>query len=130
VTGVDVTWSQPMADNRLFLDGSGTTAKPIPNNIATVTGTMTGEFYDSTFYAAFRSKAFASLVLTFAGPTAIATTFFPTIKITLPAIQIRGTSPTVGGADIVDQSIPFVAKYDGTNAPMKIEYTSTETAAW
>jgi hypothetical protein len=36
---------------------------------------MTGEFYDSTFYAAFRSKAFASLVLTFAGPTAIASTF-------------------------------------------------------
>jgi hypothetical protein len=31
---------------------------------------------------------------------------------------------------VLDQSIPFVTKYDGTNAPMKIEYTSTETAAW
>jgi hypothetical protein len=61
--------------------------------------------------------------VTFAGPTAIASTFFPTIKFTLPAIQIRGTSPTVGNADVLDQSIPFVTKYDGTNAPCKIEYT-------
>ena len=130
VTGVTATWNQPYAGERFFLDGSGTRAKPIPNGVATVTGTLTGEFYDSTFYAAFRSGAFAALVLTFAGPTAIATTYFPTIKITLPAIQIRGTSPTVGGADLLDMSVPFVAKYDGTNAPMKIEYTSTETAAW
>ena len=130
VTGVNLTWDQPMAADRFFLDGSATRAKPIPNNIASITGTLTGEFYDSTFYAAFRSGAFAALVVTFAGPTAIATTYFPTIKFTLAAIQIRGTSPTVGGPDLLGQSIPFVAKYDGTNAPMKIEYTSTETAAW
>jgi len=130
VTGVNLTWTQPRADGRFFLDGSGTRAQPIPNGVATVTGTLSGEFYDSTFYAAFRSGAFASLVLTFAGPTAIATTYFPTIKITLAAIQIRGSSPQVGGADLLDQSIPFVAKYNGTDAPMKVEYTSTETAAW
>jgi hypothetical protein len=130
VTGVNLTWTQPRADSRFFLDGTGTRAQPIANNIASVTGTLSGEFYDSTFYTAFRSSAFASLVITFAGPTAIATTYFPTIKFTLPAIQIRGTSPQVGGADLLDQSIPFVAKYDGTNAPFKIEYTSTETAAW
>ena len=130
ITGVNLSWDQPMAAERFFLDGSGTRAKPIPNNVASLTGTLSGEFYDSTFYAAFRSGAFASLVVTFAGPTAIATTYFPTIKFTLAAIQIRGTSPQVGGPDLLGQSIPFVAKYDGTNTPMKVEYTSTETAAW
>jgi hypothetical protein len=130
VTGVTLTWEQPYADGRFFLDGSGTRAKPIPNGVATVTGTLTGEWYDSTFYSAFRSGAFAALVVTFAGPTAIAASNFPTIKFTLPAIQIRGSSPQVGGPDLLDLSIPFVAKYDGTNAPMKVEYTSTETTAW
>jgi hypothetical protein len=130
VSGVDVTWEQPMALERFFLDGSGTRAKPIANGVATVAGNLTGEFYDSTFYAAFRSGAFASLVMTFAGPTAIATTYFPTVKITLAAVQIRGSSPQVGGPDLLGQSIPFVAKYNGTDAPMKVEYTSTETAAW
>jgi hypothetical protein len=130
VTSVNLAWNQPMRDDLYYLDGSGTRGKPVPNNVAGVTGTLGGVFYDSTFYAAFRSGAFAQLVVTFAGPTAIATTYFPTLKFTLPAIQIRGTSPTVGGPDILDQSIPFVTKYDGTNAPCKIEYTSTETAAW
>jgi hypothetical protein len=130
VTGVDLTWTQPYADGRLFLDGSGTRAKPIPNGVATVTGTLSGEFYDSTFYSAFRSGAFASLVLTFAGSTAIASTYYPTLKITLPAIQIRGTTPQVAGADLLAQSIPFVTKYNGSTAPMTIEYTSVETAAW
>jgi hypothetical protein len=130
VKGVSLAWNQPYRDDRFFLDGSGTIAQPIPNGLATVTGTLSGEWYDSTFYTAFRSGAFASLTITFAGPTAIASTFFPTIKFTLSAIQIRGNSPQVGGPDLLDTDIPFVAKDDGTNPPLKIEYTSTETTAW
>lgn len=130
VKGVNLTWNQPYRDDRFFLDGSGTIAQPVPNGLATVTGTMSGEWYDQTFYNAFRSGAFASLVITFAGPTAIASTFFPTIKFTMSAVQIRGTSPQVDGPDLLDLDIPFVAKDDGTNPPLKIEYTSTETAAW
>lgn len=130
VTGVNLSWSQPFADGRFFLDGSGTRAKPIANGIAGITGTLSGEFYDSTFYAAFRSGAFASLVVTFAGPIAIASTYYPTIKFTLAAVQIRGTSPQVGGPDLLGQSIPFVAKYNGTDAPLKVELTDTQTTAW
>jgi hypothetical protein len=130
ITGVSLAWEQPYADGRYHLDGSGTIAKPIPNGVATVTGTLSGEFYDSTFYSAFRSGAFASLVVTFQGPTAIAASNFPKIVFTLPAVQIRGSSPAVGGPDLLGLSVPFVAKYDGTNPPMKVEYMSTETAAW
>jgi hypothetical protein len=130
VTGVTLNWEQPMATSRFHLNSSAVIAKPIPNGVATVTGTMSGEFYDNTFYAAFRSGAFAALVLTFQGPTAIAASNFPKIVLTMPAIQIRGSSPQVGGPDLLGQDIPFVAKYDGTNAPLKIEYMSTETAAW
>jgi hypothetical protein len=58
------------------------------------------------------------------GPTAIASTYFPTFKNTFSAIQIRGTSPAVAGPDILSTDIPFVAKDDGTNPPWKVEYTS------
>jgi hypothetical protein len=57
--GRDLTWTQPFAEGRFFLDGSGTRARPIPNGLATVTGTLNGEFYDSTVLRAFRSGAFA-----------------------------------------------------------------------
>lgn len=130
ITGVNWTWTQPMKADRFFLDGSGVIAKPVPNGLASVTGTLTGEFYDNTAYAAFRSGAFATLVVTGTGPTAIASTFFPTFKNTFAAIQIRGSSPQVDGPDILDLSIPFVVKDNGTDPPWKIEYTSTDSAAW
>jgi hypothetical protein len=45
---------------------------------------------------------------------------------TMTNCQLRGTSPTVGGPDLIDVSIPFVVKYDGTNAPLKVEVTETK----
>lgn len=130
ITGINWTWTQPYADSRFFLDGSGTIGKPIPNGLATVTGNLTGEWYDTTFYSKFRDGAYASLVATAAGPTAIATTYFPTLKNTFSAIQVRGSSPEVGGPDLLDLTIPFVAKDDGTNPPWKVELTETQATAW
>lgn len=130
ITGVSWEWAQPFAADRFFLDGSGTRAKPIPNGLATVTGTLTGEWYDTTFYSKFRDGAFASLVVQATGPTAIASTYYPTFKNTFSAIQIRGSSPNVSGPDLLDLSIPFVAKDDGTNAPWKVELTDTQSSAW
>jgi hypothetical protein len=131
VTSVNWTWTQPFADSRFFLDGSATRAKPIPNGIATVTGTMESEYFDQTFYAAFRSGAFASLVCTATGPTAISGAEFPTFTNTFSAIQIRGSSPQVDDADLLNLSIPFVAKDDGVaTAPWVAVYKSTDSTAW
>jgi hypothetical protein len=131
VTAVSWTWTQPFADSRFFLDGSGTRAKPIPNGLATVTGTMDSEYFDQAFYAAFRSGAFASLVCTATGTTAISGAEFPTFTNTFSAIQIRGSSPQVGGPDLLDLSVPFVAKDDGVaTAPWVSVYKSTDSAAW
>lgn len=130
VRGVSWTWSIPYRDDRFFLDGSGTRAQPIPNGLATVTGTLDAEWYDATYYSLFRSGAFASLVITATNPTAISGTYFPTFKNTFSAIQIRGSSPQVGGADTLDQSVPFVAKDDGSNPPWLAQYTSTDSTAW
>lgn len=131
VTAVNWTWTQPFAADRYFLDGSATRAKPIPNGLATVTGTMESEYFDQTFYAAFRSGAFASLVCTATGTTAISGSEFPTFTNTFSAIQIRGESPQVGGADLVNMSVPFVAKDDGVaTAPWVSVLKSTDSAAW
>lgn len=130
VTGVSWTWTQPFADSRFFLDGSGTRAQPIANGLASVTGTLDAEWYDQTYYNLFRSGASASLVVTAQGPTAIAATYFPMFRNTFSAIQVRGISPTVSGPDLIDQSVPFVVRDDGTNPPWKAEYQSTDLAAW
>jgi hypothetical protein len=131
IRGVNWTWEQPMADGRFFLDGSATIANPVPNGLATVTGTLTGEWYDATYYNLFRSGAFAALVVTCTHPTAIESGQFPTWTNTFAAVQIRGSSPSVGGADILDTSIPFVAKDNGVaTAPWVSVYGSTDSTAW
>jgi hypothetical protein len=131
IRAVNWTWEQPFAADRFFLDGSGTRAKPIANGLATVTGTLTGEWYDSTYYDLFRSGAFASLVVTAVNPTAITGTTFPTFTNTFAAIQVRGSSPQVGGADLLDLSVPFVVKDNGVAAaPWVSAYRSTDSTAW
>jgi hypothetical protein len=130
-TSITWTWEQPYALERFFLDGSGTRAKPIPNGLATVTGTVAGEYVDQVFYAAFRAGSFASLVATATGTTAISGAEYPTFTNTFAATQLRGSSPTVDGPDLLGQSVPFVVKDNGVaNAPWVAVYKSSDSAAW
>lgn len=131
VTSVNWTWSQPYAAARLFLDGSGTIAKPIANGIATVTGTMAGEYVDQVLYAAYRAGSFAALTAIATGTTAISGSEFPTFSNTFSAVQLRGSSPQVDGPDLLNLSIPWVAKDDGiAAAPWVAVLKSTDSAAW
>jgi hypothetical protein len=130
VTGVDVNWSIPRAV-RPFLDGTATYGQPVVNGRAAVEGTINAEWGDTAYYDLFRSGAKVGLVITCASTTAISgSTAFPTFKMTMSNIQIRGGSPNVGGPDLIGNSYPFVVGYDGTNAPLKVEITETATAAW
>jgi hypothetical protein len=130
MTGVDLAWSIPRAQ-RGFLDGSATYGQPVVNGRAEITGTINAEWGNSEYYDLFRSGAMVGLVITCTGTTAISgSTAFPTLKLTMTNIQIRGGSPSVGGPDLISNSYPFVVGYDGTNAPLSIELTETATTAW
>lgn len=121
------TWTQPFKDDRWFLGTGGTRQKPIPNGFATVEGTLDLEWYDTSAYLAFRSGAAIALSFAFDGDV-ISGAYKDNITFTMSAIQPRGGSPQVGGPDVLDLSVPFRAGDDGTNPPLKIEYTSTDTA--
>jgi hypothetical protein len=132
VTGVNLNWSIPRAV-RPFLDGAATYGQPVVNGRAGIEGTINAEWDDTTvaYYDLFRAGTMVPIVVTVASTTAIAgSTAFPTMVYTMTSAQLRGTSPTVGGPDLIGLSIPFVVKYDGTNAPLKVEVTETATAAW
>ena len=130
VTSINWTWTQPYKLDRFFLNNSGTRAKPIPNGLATIEGTMNAEWYDTSFYDLFRSGAFASLVFAVEHPTAISSSHKPTLTNTWSAVQFRGTSPQVGGPDILTQNIPFTVKDNGTNAPWVAALKSTSSTAF
>jgi hypothetical protein len=132
VTGVDLNWQIPRAV-RPFLDGTATYGQPVVNGRAEIEGTINAEWDDTTvaYYDLFRAGTMVPIVVTVASTTAISgSTAFPTMVYTMTNAQLRGTSPTVSGPDLIGLSIPFVVKYDGTNAPLKVEVTETATAAW
>jgi hypothetical protein len=132
VSGVNLNWQIPREPKRV-LDGAATFGQPIVNGIATLEGTIDA-YWDATsvaYYDLFRAGTFVPIVVTVASTTAITgSTAFPTMVYTMPHSQLRGSSPTVGGPDLITSSIPFVVKFDGTNPPLKVEVTETRSTAW
>jgi hypothetical protein len=124
---LNFTWTQPYKTDRFFLGTTGTKAKPIPNGLPTIEGNIAAEWYDASAYQLFLSGAIVGVVFDFQGAI-IASTFKEQAKFDMPAIQVRGDSPTVGGPDVLDQAIPFKIGDNASAAPLTVTYMSTETA--
>lgn len=113
--------------DRRFLRGSAVKKKPIRASVPEFTGTAEMEFESLTQYAAFVAGTVAPLVITWTG-SEIASPYNFELEITLPAVQFQGDSPEVSLDAVPKQSLPFVVLYNGTDAAVTIDYTSTDTA--
>lgn len=132
VSGVKkVTLSIERPQNTELRYASGTTpnlkASPILNDYIKVTGSLDVDFMNKTdFHDRFSSDTSTSLVWLFVGPV-IASTYYETLKFTLPATFFDDTMATLSGPDVVSGSVPFTAQLDLTNGFITCEYTSTDT---
>ena len=126
VTKMVVKIERPLYDGR-YANNAGLKSEPIVNDVLSVSGTIDADFLDKTvFVDRFIANTGTSLVWEFVGPI-IASTFAQTFRIRLPRVRFAGDTPTIDGADVTKVSIPFEAKFDGTNYP-SIEYMSTDVA--
>ena len=80
-------------------------------------------------YADWVAGTQAQLVLTFTSPTTIAGGGPFKLTVTIPKVAYRGSTPKVGGPEIVMQPRPFKALADGENPVITIEQRTTDTAA-
>lgn len=126
VSSATLTISEPQATDRYFLGNTGLKGRPIVNGYFTADLQMTVDFADLTYYNKFTSGAISTVVLDFIGPV-IAGAFNEEIKITLSAVGWNGDTPNAAGPDILQQNVPVVVLDDGTNPPVQIAYTSTDT---
>ncbi|HEX6020626.1 MAG TPA: phage tail tube protein [Solirubrobacter sp.] len=107
--------------------GSGATkSNPITNDYPTSNPTITVDWASTTLRDNWVNGANSALVLDCTRNT-IASTYKEQIKFTMAAVGYNGDDPTVDGPGVLNQQIPFELLYDGTNAPLKIEYQSTDT---
>lgn len=126
VSDASITVNNNLNTDRRHLGNSGLKSEQHDNGFRAVSGTFTAEFSATTLYDLFAADTAAALVLTFTGPV-ISGAFNETVKITIPEIHLTGTTPTVGGPELITVPQPFDAAYDGTASPITVELTSTDT---
>ncbi|AEM87088.1 phage tail tube protein [Streptomyces violaceusniger] len=124
VRKVSVKIERPQAVERFYAGQAGLKKEPISNDQVKITGTLESDYVATTLDDLHTSDAATSLVWEFTGAN-IASTYYDTFRVTLPAIRLDEGPPVVDGFDVVKPSYNFTALYDGTNQP-KIEYISTD----
>lgn len=117
---------RPQETERFYAGQSGLKKEPISNDQVKITGNLESDYVATTLDDLHTSDAATSLVWEFVGPL-IASTYYETFRIVLPAIRLDEGPPVVDGFGVVKPTFNFTGLYDGTNQP-KIEYMSTDTA--
>ena len=105
-----------------FVLGSQVAQQPIASSLAEVTGTLTAEFVDATAYNRVINATHAAVVATFTDSTA------DTITVTVPVARFDGDTPSVGGPDILDQTLNFKGLFNGTDSPVTIAVKNGDSA--
>lgn len=122
IKSISIEGSNNLSDDRYFL-GSALRATPLENDKREYSGEMEMEFNTLGEYTRFRDATEVEVILTFTGAN-IASTFNYETKITMN-VRYDGSTPQVGGPDIVPHSIPFKVVDNGTTS-IKVEYQTTD----
>jgi hypothetical protein len=129
VTGVrkaTLVIERPLKTDRFYAGAAGLKAEQITNGAVTISGTLEVDFVDKALFVdRFIANTSTSMVLEWVGPI-IVSTYAYAFRFKLPQVFFTGDTPVLEGADVVNMSIPFEAKYDGTNAAVIAEYMSTD----
>lgn len=115
---------RPHDVERFYANGSALKKEPIENDQVKITGSLESDYVATTLDDLHTSDGATSLVWEFIGPL-IASTYFETFRLTLPAIKLDEGPPAVDGFGVVKPTFNFTGLYDGTNMP-KLELMSTD----
>ncbi|AKN71229.1 hypothetical protein QR97_16710 [Streptomyces sp. PBH53] len=121
---VSVKIERPQDVERFYAGQSALKKEPIENDLVKISGSLETDYVATTLDDLHTSDGATSLVWEFVGGL-IASTYYETFRITLPAVKLDEGPPVVDGYGVVKPTFNFTALYDGTNLP-KIEYISTD----
>ena len=140
VTGITITGATPMKEDRFGLGNAGLKSEPIENQIPTITGTLTTEFYSrAELYDVFRAATGQPFQLDFtkfdssgndangvaAGPNPYRLSWI------FPHMKFKTAGVNISGPDVLPQSIGFECYDDGSgsNPVVQCKLVSKESSA-
>jgi hypothetical protein len=127
VKDFSITVDNTLKQDRYNLGSSGIKAEQPINGFRKITGKLTAEFTDTSFFLKYFNDTTTALVLTFTGAV-IAGAQNEKLVITIPAVKFDADTPNVPGPGVIDLSMSFEAYDDGTNQPLTILYQTADSA--
>ena len=124
----DLNVDNALKTDRYNLGSLGAKQEQIINGFRNITGKITAEFVDVVLFNKFYNDTTAGLKLTFTGAAIGTGSEKETLEIVLPALKFDGDTPAVAGPGVIDVTFNFTAYDDGTNAPLTINYKTTDSS--
>ncbi|BEP14814.1 hypothetical protein acdb102_31250 [Acidothermaceae bacterium B102] len=131
VKDISIKGDNGLDAGRYFIRTLGGKKEQNENTMRKYTVDVTAEFESMTQYnavsSASASGAMATLSARWQSPTLAGATTYPSLTATATVARYEGATPLVEGPKILEQKLSFVLLYDGTNSPLSLAYTTTDT---
>lgn len=122
VKKVSFKLERPQDTERFYAGADGFKAEQLGNDRVNPSVSLDFDFVDEIFADMHSSQEPASMILRWQADE-IEDDNFSQLDIVLPQVFAEDGAPGLDGPGIVTNSVPLVAKYDGTHAAATIEYT-------
>lgn len=130
VNEISISGNNSLNVDRRCISNGTDKKEPNVNGRRELTFSLSGDFASLAHRARAISTtaagAVASLVASWVAPVAIGGTTFPGIVVTIPVARFDEWSGSAGGAEGITQELTGVGRYNGTDSPISIAYTSTD----
>ena len=114
IVDASFTFDNALDSGGITLGGGGTNTRALASLLNKISGTLTAEFRDATFWNAYTGAQRLALVLNFQG-SLIEGTLYNYLQIYIPIIVLEGEMPKIKAGSIVTQSLGFTGLQDTVN---------------
>lgn len=128
VSSVTLSCDNSLATERYFIRQNANKKEQLQAGLGGLTGSWDLEFTDMTAYNRFTAGTNISALFKWEGATIEGSFKYGLYILLAGGVRIEGETPKVGGPDILTFTQNFTVFDDGTNAPITIDYVTTDTA--
>lgn len=102
--------------------------EPLTNGRSNVSGQLVVEWLNTdSWTAAFQNDSATAIQVTFIAEAIGSGSDFATLDLLIPNVRLNGDSPSVEGQQILTQTVPWVARDDGTNNVIQATYWTLDS---
>lgn len=133
VTDVSVSCDNGLKTDRYYIRGNTNKKEQLQDSKRKIEASFKCDYESDDLWrlvsSATAAGAMTSLTATWEGLVLAGTTLYPSITVSIPALRFDEGAPVVDGPSMLSESFSMTGYDNGTDAPITVEYTSTDATA-